>query len=80
MKKASLSIEAAEHVQELLASREAFGALLKVIRSEVTAMEGEVIRMSSAQGAEAIFQSKLRAEGARKLLKALEQLVAQKTK
>ena len=74
VKKASLSIDQADLVQELLASREAYSAYLKVVRRMVESMESGVISMSSAQGADAVFHAKLQAEGARKLFTEMERL------
>lgn len=77
-KKASLNIDEAHLVEELLASRDAYRAYLKVARKMVENLESEVIRMSSHEGAEKIFHAKLRAEGARKLFHELEQLAERK--
>lgn len=77
-KKASLSLDEADLVQELLASRDAYKSYLKVVRKMVENMESEVVSMSSGQGAEALFYAKLRAEGARKLYRELEDLGAKK--
>lgn len=80
VKKAALSLDQADHVQELLASRDAYAAFLKVVRFEVTSMESAVISMPSSEGAEALFHAKVKAEGARKLLTILEGLPTKKVK
>lgn len=75
VKKASLSVDQADLVQELLASKEAYAAYLKLVRRMVELMESEVVSMSSSSGAEALFHAKLKAEGARKIYAQMEGLV-----
>ena len=77
-KKAGLNLDEADLVNELLASREGYKAFLKVVRKMVENSETDVIKMSSSEGAEKVFNAKLRAEGARKLFFELEQLQERK--
>lgn len=77
-KRAGLSMDEADLVGEILAAKDAHRAYLKVVRKMVENMEGDVVKMSSSLGAEALFQAKLKAEGARKLLYEMEQLANKK--
>ena len=78
VKRAALSVDQADLVQELLSSREAYSAYLKVVRRMVESRESAVVSMSSSQGAEALFHAKLKAEGARSLLAEMEALINKK--
>lgn len=77
-KRFGLSLDEADLVGELLNAREAYRAYLKTVESMVAYREMDVVRMSSAEGPEKLFQAKLKAEGARSLLTEMQALLTKK--
>lgn len=65
-----LSLDEREQVQEIL-DHETMPALLKLIEEVVKDMEQDVIRRHLDEGVDKLVHTKLRAEGARKLLTVL---------
>lgn len=69
----SLSLDEREAIADLL-SHEGYAPLLKLVEALAVEQETKVLRLSADEGAEKLFQAKLKAEGARKLYIDIQQI------
>lgn len=74
-KKASVSDEQTDQLADLASETEKLRGLLTLVEYLVSEMERKVISIASSEGAERIFQAKLKAEGAKALARELETLL-----